>query len=136
MNVFSRAVRLIVDYSLLLIAEAETGAHRDTLEPVAIGRLERFVGDMAVREGWVNLPYIEPSGFRVGIVGSGPAGMACAADMAKAGNICVAEVEEIVEAGEIDPDHVHLPGIYVDRIVVNATPEKRIEQRTTREGVK
>jgi glutamate synthase (NADPH/NADH) small chain len=57
----------------------------DSLEPVAIGRLERFVGDMAIREGWVNVPYVEPSGFRVGIVGSGPAGMACAADMAKAG---------------------------------------------------
>jgi glutamate synthase (NADPH/NADH) small chain len=56
-----------------------------TLKPVAIGRLERFVGDLAIRESWVNLPYIEPSGFRVGIVGSGPAGMACAADMAKAG---------------------------------------------------
>ena len=35
--------------------------------------------------------------------------------------------------GQIDPDHVHLPGIYVDRIVVNATPEKRIEQRTVRQ---
>ena len=57
----------------------------DTLEPVAIGRLERFVGDMAIREGWANIPYIEPSGFKVGIVGAGPAGMACAADMAKAG---------------------------------------------------
>jgi glutamate synthase (NADPH/NADH) small chain len=57
----------------------------DTLKPVAIGRLERFVGDMAIRDGWVNVPYIEPCGFRVGIVGSGPAGMACAADMAKAG---------------------------------------------------
>ncbi|HJV96127.1 MAG TPA: NADPH-dependent glutamate synthase, partial [Albitalea sp.] len=57
----------------------------DTLEPVAIGRLERFVGDAAIREGWVNIPYIEPARFRVAIVGSGPAGMACAADMAKAG---------------------------------------------------
>jgi len=57
----------------------------DTLEPVAIGRLERFVGDMAIRDGWVNRPYTEPSGFRVAIVGSGPSGMACAADMAKAG---------------------------------------------------
>jgi glutamate synthase (NADPH/NADH) small chain len=56
-----------------------------TLEPVAIGRLERFVGDRAIAEGWTNLPYIEHNGFRVGIVGSGPAGMACAADMAKAG---------------------------------------------------
>jgi len=56
-----------------------------SLEPVAIGRLERFVGDAAIREGWANIPYIEPNGFKVGIVGSGPAGMACAADMAKAG---------------------------------------------------
>ncbi len=56
-----------------------------TLEPVAIGRLERFVGDAAIREGWTNVPYIEKNAFKVGIVGSGPAGMACAADMAKAG---------------------------------------------------
>jgi 3-oxoacid CoA-transferase subunit A len=53
---------------------------------------------------------------------------------AMAGKTCVAEVEELVETGQIDPDHVHLPGIYVDRIVVNATPEKRIEQRTVRQG--
>lgn len=57
----------------------------DTLEPVAIGRLERWVGDTAIAEGWVNLPFIAPNRFRIGIVGSGPAGMACAADMAKAG---------------------------------------------------
>jgi 3-oxoacid CoA-transferase subunit A len=55
---------------------------------------------------------------------------------AMAGKVCVAEVEEIVEVGAIDPDHVHLPGIYVDRIVLNATPEKRIEQRTIRQGDK
>ncbi|WP_126970899.1 CoA transferase subunit A [Xanthomonas sp. BRIP62411] len=53
---------------------------------------------------------------------------------AMAGRVCVAEVEEIVEVGAIDPDQVHLPGIYVDRLVLNATPEKRIEQRTVREG--
>src|SRR6476661_7047378 len=55
---------------------------------------------------------------------------------AMAGKVCVAEVEQLVEVGDIDPDHVHLPGIYVDRIVVNATPEKRIEQRTVRTGGK
>ncbi len=49
---------------------------------------------------------------------------------AMAGKVCVAEVEQLLAVGDIDPDHVHLPGIYVDRIVVNATPEKRIEQRT------
>ena len=52
--------------------------------------------------------------------------------VAMAGRVCVVEVEEIVEVGAIDPDQVHLPGIYVDRIVLNTTPEKRIEQRTVR----
>jgi glutamate synthase (NADPH/NADH) small chain len=56
-----------------------------SLEPVAIGRLERWVGDLAIEQGWTNIPYIEPTGFKIGIIGSGPAGMACAADMAKAG---------------------------------------------------
>lgn len=51
---------------------------------------------------------------------------------AMSGKITVAEVEEIVETGEIDPDDVHLPGIFVHRIVLNANPEKRIEQRTVR----
>ncbi|TAA44321.1 CoA transferase subunit A [Pseudoxanthomonas winnipegensis] len=51
---------------------------------------------------------------------------------AMAGQVCVAEVEEIVEVGSFDPDQVHLPGIYVDRLVLNAHPEKRIEQRTVR----
>ncbi|MDH5822977.1 CoA transferase subunit A [Luteimonas sp. RD2P54] len=53
---------------------------------------------------------------------------------ATAGRVCVAEVEEVVETGALDPDHVHLPGIYVDRIVHNPTPEKRIEQRIVREA--
>lgn len=53
-------------------------------------------------------------------------------NVAMAGKMTVVEVEEIVETGTLDPDQVHLPGIYVHRIVVNATPEKRIEQRTTR----
>jgi 3-oxoacid CoA-transferase subunit A len=53
-------------------------------------------------------------------------------NVAQAGRITVVEVEKIVETGEIDPDHVHLPGIFVHRIVLNTTPEKRIEQRTTR----
>ncbi|AKG17734.1 CoA transferase subunit A [Moraxella bovoculi] len=53
-------------------------------------------------------------------------------DVATAGKICVVEVEELVEIGELDPDSIHLPGIYVHRIVVNANPEKRIEQRTVK----
>ena len=51
---------------------------------------------------------------------------------AMAGKFTVVEVEEIVDTGSLDPDQIHLPGIYVQRIVLNATPEKRIEQRTTR----
>ncbi|MCX7742446.1 MAG: CoA transferase subunit A, partial [Tepidimonas sp.] len=53
--------------------------------------------------------------------------------VAMAGKICIAEVERIVPTGAIEPDDVHLPGIYVHRIVHNPTPEKRIERRTTRE---
>ncbi|MCU0930019.1 MAG: CoA transferase subunit A [Burkholderiaceae bacterium] len=52
---------------------------------------------------------------------------------AMAGRICVAEVEKIVEVGELAPDDIHLPGIYVHRIVHNPSPEKRIEKRTIRE---
>ncbi|WP_348703763.1 CoA transferase subunit A [Acidovorax soli] len=51
---------------------------------------------------------------------------------AMAGKITVVEVEQIVETGILDPDAVHLPGIYVHRIVHNPNPEKRIEKRTTR----
>jgi len=51
-------------------------------------------------------------------------------ECAVAGKFTVVEVEQVVEIGEIDPDDIHLPGIYVNRIIVNATPEKRIEQMT------
>jgi 3-oxoacid CoA-transferase subunit A len=54
---------------------------------------------------------------------------------AMAGRICIAEVERLVEPGEIDPDRVHLPGVFVHRVVpVGADVEKRIEKRTVREG--
>jgi 3-oxoacid CoA-transferase subunit A len=54
-------------------------------------------------------------------------------NVATAGKVCVAEVEEIVAVGELDPEGIHTPGIYVQRIVMNAHPEKRIEQRTVRQ---
>jgi 3-oxoacid CoA-transferase subunit A len=55
---------------------------------------------------------------------------------AMAGRVCIAEVERIVDAGAIDPDAVHLPGVYVDRIVVvGPDVEKRIERRTVQAGV-
>ncbi|MDR0576730.1 MAG: NADPH-dependent glutamate synthase [Candidatus Accumulibacter sp.] len=92
-----------------------------TLEPVAIGRLERFVGDAAIQQGWANVPHIEPNGFKVGIVGSGPAGMACAADMAKAG--CEVTVYEAFhQAGGVlkygIPDF-RLPNPVVDAEIAN-----------------
>ena len=95
----------------------------ESLEPVAIGRLERWVGDQAIANGWTSLPYIEPARFRVGIVGSGPAGMACAADLAKAG--CeVIVFEAFHEPGGVlrygIPDF-RLPNAVVDAEVANLT---------------
>jgi 3-oxoacid CoA-transferase subunit A len=53
-------------------------------------------------------------------------------NVAMAGRITIVEVEKIVDKGTFDPDQVHLPGIFVHRIVLNTAPEKRIEQRTVR----
>jgi 3-oxoacid CoA-transferase subunit A len=53
-------------------------------------------------------------------------------NVAMAGKITVAEVEEILPVGSLDPDEIHTPGIFVHRLVINKHPEKRIEQRTTR----
>jgi 3-oxoacid CoA-transferase subunit A len=52
---------------------------------------------------------------------------------AMAGKITIAEAEQIVDTGALDPDDIHLPGIYVHRLVLNANPEKRIERRTLTE---
>lgn len=54
---------------------------------------------------------------------------------AMAGKISIAEVEEIVEIGDLDPDEIHLPGIYINRIILNRNPEKRIEQMTLKAEV-
>jgi 3-oxoacid CoA-transferase subunit A len=53
-----------------------------------------------------------------------------------AAKVAVVEVEEIVPTGTLDPDSIHLPGIYVHRLVLNAKPEKRIEKRTTKQNPK
>lgn len=52
--------------------------------------------------------------------------------MATAGRVTVAEVEQLVQVGELDPDQIHTPGIYVQRVVVNGAPRRLIEQRTVR----
>jgi glutamate synthase (NADPH) small chain len=96
----------------------------ESLEPVAIGRLERFIGDLAIAEGWNNVPYIAPSGFKVGIVGSGPAGMACAADMAKAG--CEVTVfEAFHQAGGVLK--YGIPDFRLPNSVVDAELDKLIQ---------
>src|SRR3974390_388687 len=93
----------------------------ESLEPVGIGRLERFVGDQAIKEKWTNVPYAAPSGFKIGIVGSGPAGMACAADMAKPG--CdVTVFEAFHEPGGVlkyGIPHFRLPHSVVDAEIAN-----------------
>lgn len=103
---------------------------------VAEGKpVETFEGEDYVRETWLraDLSIIkawkaDPAGnlmFRKTARNFNP-------NMATAGKVTVVEVEEIVEAGAIDPDHVHTPGIYVDRIVRSTINEKRIEKLTTR----
>lgn len=103
---------------------------------VAEGKpVERFEGDDYVREAWLraDLAIIkawraDPEGnlmFRKTARNFNP-------NMATAGKITVAEVEEIVPEGSFDPDAVHTPGIYVDRILLSTINEKRIEKRTVR----
>ncbi len=52
--------------------------------------------------------------------------------MARAGKVTIVEVEELVEPGELDPNYIHVPGVYVQRIFQGVDYEKRIEQRTVR----
>lgn len=103
---------------------------------VAEGKpVETFEGQEYVRETWLraDLSIIkawkaDPAGnlmFRKTARNFNP-------NMATAGKVTVVEVEEIVEAGTLDPDGIHTPGIYVDRIVLSTINEKRIEKLTTR----
>jgi len=103
---------------------------------VAEGKpIEMFEGEEYVRETWLRADLsivkawkADPAGnlvFRKTARNFNP-------NMATAGKVTVAEVEEIVEAGALDPDGIHTPGIYVDRIVKSTINEKRIEKLTTR----
>jgi 3-oxoacid CoA-transferase subunit A len=103
---------------------------------VADGKpVEEFEGQEYVRERWLraDLAIIkawraDPAGnlmFRKTARNFNPV-------MATAAKVTVVEVEEIVEAGAFDPDHIHTPGIYVNRIILSTINEKRIENRTTR----
>ena len=104
---------------------------------VAEGKpVEEFEGELYVRETWLRADLsivkawkADPAGnlmFRKTARNFNP-------NMATAGKVTVVEVEEIVEAGSLDPDCIHTPGIYVDRIVLSTINEKRIEKRTVRQ---
>lgn len=85
-----------------------------------------IVADVSLVKAW----RADKSGnlqFRLTARNFNPAAATC-------GKVCIVEVEELVEVGDIAPDDIHLPGIYVNRIVHNAHPEKRIEKRTVREA--
>lgn len=103
---------------------------------VAEGKpVEDFEGELYVRERWLRADLAivkawkgDPAGnlvYRKTARNFNPA-------MATAATITVAEVEEVVELGALDPDHIHTPGIYVNRVIQGAHYEKRIEHRTTR----
>jgi 3-oxoacid CoA-transferase subunit A len=103
---------------------------------VAEGKqIEEFDGELYVRETWLRADLAivkawraDPAGnlmFRKTARNFNP-------NMATAAKVTIAEVEEIVEAGAFDPDGVHTPGIYVNRIVKSTTNEKLIEKLTTR----
>jgi 3-oxoacid CoA-transferase subunit A len=97
--------------------EREFGGRTYVLEPA-------IVGDYALVKAW--------KGDRFGNLVYRHTAMNFNPMMATAATTTIAEVEELVEIGEIDPDHVHTPGIYVHRIFAGRSYEKRIERRTTR----
>jgi 3-oxoacid CoA-transferase subunit A len=103
---------------------------------VARGKpVETFEGRDYVRETWLRADLSIIKAWRADTAGNlmfRKTARNFNPDMATAGKITVAEVEEIVEAGSFDPDTVHTPGIYVDRIVLATINEKRIEKRMTR----
>jgi 3-oxoacid CoA-transferase len=101
---------------------------------VAIGKeVEEFDGKKYLKEKWLKADYSIIKAWKGDTAGNlifkGTA-QNFSPMMAAAGTICVAEVEELVEAGSLDPNHIHVPGIYVQRIFEGKNYEKRIEQRT------
>lgn len=103
---------------------------------VAEGKpVETFDGEEYVRETWLRADVSIVKAWRADSAGNlmfRKTARNFNPNMATAGRVTVAEVEEIVEDGSFDPDHVHTPGIYVDRIVLSTINEKRIEKLTTR----
>lgn len=103
---------------------------------VAEGKpVEEFDGELYLRERWLRADLSIVKAWRADPEGNlvyRKTARNFNPNMATAGAITIAEVEELVPAGALDPDHVHTPGIYVDRIIQGPAYEKRIEQRTVR----
>ncbi|MFN9633645.1 MAG: CoA transferase subunit A [Erythrobacteraceae bacterium] len=104
---------------------------------VAEGKpVEEFEGELYVRETWLRADLSIVKAWRADTSGNlmfRKTARNFNAPMATAGKVTVVEAEEIVEPGTLDPDAIHIPGIYVDRIVKSTINEKRIEKRTVRE---
>lgn len=104
---------------------------------VAEGKpVEEFEGEAYVRETWLRADLSIVKAWRADTSGNlmfRKTARNFNAPMATAGKVTVVEAEEIVEPGTLDPDAIHIPGIYVDRIVRSTINEKRIEKRTVRE---
>ena len=104
---------------------------------VAEGKpVEEFDGELYVRERWLRAELSIVKAWRADTEGNlmfRKTARNFNAPMATAGKVTVVEAEEIVEPGTFDPDAIHIPGIYVDRIVKSTINEKRIEKRTVRE---
>lgn len=103
---------------------------------VAEGKqVDEFEGELYVRETWLRADLSIIKAWRADSAGNlmfRKTARNFNPNMATAGKVTVAEVEEIVEDGSFDPDHVHTPGIFVDRVVRSTINEKRIEKLTTR----
>ena len=103
---------------------------------VAEGKpVEEFDGELYVRERWLRADLSIVKAWRADTQGNlmfRKTARNFNAPMATAGKVTVVEAEEIVEPGTFDPDAIHIPGIYVDRIVKSTINEKRIEKRTVR----
>jgi 3-oxoacid CoA-transferase subunit A len=103
---------------------------------VADGKpVEEFEGELYVRETWLRSDLSIIKAWRADTAGNltfRKTARNFNPNMATAGKITVVEVEEIVEPGSFDPDCIHVPGIFVDRIVLSTINEKRIEKLTTR----
>ena len=97
---------------------------------------EEFDGEAYIRETWLRADLSIVKAWRADTSGNlmfRKTARNFNAPMATAGKITVVEAEEIVPAGTFDPDHIHIPGIYVDRVVLSTINEKRIEKLTVRE---